>query len=60
MKFRQRYNLTVLAIQRGEELIRDRLDRVRLKFGDLMLVQGAKQSLLGLQTTRELLVIEQK
>ena len=60
LKFRQRYNLTVLAIRRGEELIRDRLDRVRLKFGDLMLVQGAKQSLLGLQTTRELLVIEQK
>ena len=60
LKFRQRYNLTVLAIRRGEELIRDRLARVRLRFGDLMLVRGSKQSLLGLQTTRELLVIEQK
>ena len=60
IKFRQRYNLTVLAIRRGEELIRDRLSRERLRFGDLMLVRGAKQSLLGLQTTRELLVIEQK
>jgi di/tricarboxylate transporter len=60
LKFRQRYNLTVLAIRRGEELIRDRLGKVSLKFGDLLLVQGAKQSLLGLQTTRELLVIEQK
>lgn len=60
LKFRQRYNLTVLAIRRGEELIRDRLNRTPLKFGDLLLVQGAKQSLLGLQTTRELLVIEQK
>ncbi|MCC0178188.1 anion permease [Waterburya agarophytonicola K14] len=60
LRFRQRYNLTVLAIRRGEELIRDRLGRVSLKFGDLLLVQGAKQSLLGLQTTRELLVIEQK
>ena len=60
LKFRQRYNLTVLAIRRGEELIRDRLNRIPLKFGDLLLVQGAKQSLLGLQTTRELLVIEQK
>ena len=59
-RFRQRYNLTVLAIRRGEELIRDRLGKVRLQFGDLLLVQGAKQSLLGLQTTRELLVIEQK
>ena len=60
LRFRQRYNLTVLAIRRGEELIRDRLARVRLRFGDLLLVQGAKQSLVGLQTTRELLVIEQK
>ena len=60
LKFRQRYNLTVLAIRRGEELIRDRLNNIPLKFGDLLLVQGAKQSLLGLQTTRELLVIEQK
>ena len=60
LKFRQRYNLTVLAIRRGEELIRDRLNNVPLRFGDLLLVQGAKQSLLGLQTTRELLVIEQK
>ena len=59
-RFRQRYNLTVLAIRRGEELIRDRLGKVKLRFGDLLLVQGAKQSLLGLQTTRELLVIEQK
>jgi di/tricarboxylate transporter len=60
LRFRQRYNLTVLALRRGEELIRERLGRVPLKFGDLLLVQGDKQSLLGLQTTRELLVIEQK
>ena len=60
LRFRQRYNLTVLAIRRGEELIRDRLGKVSLRFGDLLLVQGAKQSLLGLQTTRELLVMEQK
>ncbi|HEY9771241.1 MAG TPA: SLC13 family permease [Coleofasciculaceae cyanobacterium] len=60
LRFRQRYNLTVLAVRRGEELIRDRLGKVSLRFGDLLLVQGAKQSLLGLQTTRELLVMEQK
>ena len=60
LKFRQRYNLTVLAIRRVESLIRDRLNNTSLRFGDLLLVQGDKQSLLGLQTTRELLVIEQK
>ena len=60
LRFRQRYNATVLAIRRGQELIRDRLGRVSLRFGDLLLVQGPKQSFLGLQTTRELLVLEQK
>ncbi|MEM9135837.1 MAG: SLC13 family permease [Cyanobacteria bacterium P01_F01_bin.42] len=58
MRFRQRYNATVLAIRRGEELVRDRLGRVSLKFGDLLLVQGPRDSLKGLQTTRELLVLE--
>ncbi len=60
LRFRQRYNATVLAIRRGQDLIRDRLGRVPLHFGDLLLVQGPKQSFLGLQTTRELLVLEQK
>jgi di/tricarboxylate transporter len=60
LRFRQRYNATVLAIRRGEELIRERLGKVPLRFGDLLLVQGPKQSLVGLHTTRELLVIEQK
>ena len=59
-RFRQRYNATVLAIRRGEELIRQRLGQVKLRFGDLLLVQGPKESFLGLQTTRELLVLEEK
>ena len=60
LRFRQRYNATVLAIRRGQELIRERLGKVPLRFGDLLLVQGPKQSFLGLQTTRELLVLEQR
>lgn len=60
LRFRQRYNATVLAIRRGQELLRERLGRVPLRFGDLLLVQGPKQSFLGLQTTRELLVLEQR
>lgn len=60
LRFRQRYNATVLAIRRGEELIRERLGKVSLKFGDLLLVQGPKDSFIGLQTTRELLVLEQR
>jgi di/tricarboxylate transporter len=60
MRFRQRYNATVLAIRRGEELVRERLGKVSLKFGDLLLVQGPKESFLGLQTSGDLLVLEQR
>lgn len=60
LRFRQRYNATVIAIRRGEELLRERLGKVRLKFGDLLLVQGPKESFIGLQTTRELLVLEER
>jgi di/tricarboxylate transporter len=59
LRFRQRYNTTVLAIRRGQELVRDRLGKVPLRFGDLLLVQGPRESFLGLQTSRDLLVMEQ-
>ena len=60
MRFRQRYNVTVIAIRRGAELLKGRLGKIPLRFGDLLLVQGPKQSFIGLQTTRELLVLEQR
>ena len=60
LRFRQRYNVTVLAIRRGQELVRDRMGKVPLRFGDLLLVQGPKQSLVGMQTSRNLLVLEQR
>ncbi|WP_124975645.1 SLC13 family permease [Aphanothece sacrum] len=60
LRFRQRYNATVLAIRRGEELVRERLGKVSIRFGDLLLIQAPKESFIGLQTTRELLVLEEK
>lgn len=60
LRFRQRYNVTVLAIRRGQELVRERLGKVPLRFGDVLLLQGPKQSFLGLQTSRDLLAIEQR
>jgi len=60
LRFRQRYNATVLAIRRGSELVQGRLGKVTLRFGDLLLLQGPKQSFVGLQTTRELLVLEER
>jgi di/tricarboxylate transporter len=58
LRFRQRYNATVLAIRRGQELLRERLGKTPLRFGDLLLVQGPRESFKGLQTSRELLVME--
>jgi di/tricarboxylate transporter len=58
LSFRQRYNATVLAVRRGEELLRERLGKTPLQFGDLLLVQGPRESFKGLQTSRELLVME--
>ncbi|MEA5508839.1 SLC13 family permease [Crocosphaera sp. UHCC 0190] len=60
LRFRQRYNATVLAVRRGEELVRERLGKVAIRFGDLLLIQAPKESFIGLQTTRELLVLEER
>ena len=60
IRFRQRYNATVLAIRRGEELVRERLGQIRLRFGDVLLLQGPNESFLGLQTSRDLLVIGER
>ena len=60
MRFRQRYNATTLAIRRGEELIRERLSKVKLRFGDVLLLQGPNESFLGLQTSRDLLFIGER
>ncbi|AFY57471.1 di-/tricarboxylate transporter [Rivularia sp. PCC 7116] len=57
VRFRQRYNVTVLAVHRGQEITRERLSEIRLKFGDVLLVQGPKQSLMGLQINRDFLVL---
>jgi di/tricarboxylate transporter len=59
-QFRQRYNVTVLAIHRGQEITRKRLAETRLKFGDVLLLQGPRQSLLGLQVDQNLLVLTQQ
>jgi len=60
VRFRQRYNVTVLAVHRGQAITRERLSEIRLKFGDVLLVQGPKQSLLGLQVNRNLLVLTKR
>ncbi len=59
-RFRQRYNAIALAIRRGAELTHHRLAQIPLRFGDVLLVQGPKQSLSGLQASRDFLVLSQR
>ena len=49
LQFREKYELTVLAIWRGGEAIRTGLRDVRLQFGDALLLHGERKrfSLLG-------------
>jgi di/tricarboxylate transporter len=54
--FRQRYDATVLAIRRGGELIRKRMDRVPLRVGDTLLVEAAADSVTRLDATRDFIV----
>ncbi|MGK7875939.1 MAG: SLC13 family permease [Xenococcaceae cyanobacterium] len=60
IRFRQRYNATVLAIRHGEELNRERLGDIPLRFGDVLLIQGPKPSLAGLQANRNMVIINQQ
>ncbi|MGD9588585.1 MAG: SLC13 family permease [Pyrinomonadaceae bacterium] len=58
LRFRQRYGLTVLAINRHRETIVESLDSVMLRFGDVLLVQGSKQSVDALAAEEEIILLE--
>jgi len=56
--FRQRYELTVLAINRHGETFVSKLSNVPLKFGDVLLVQGGHEQIEPLVSNQELLLLE--
>jgi di/tricarboxylate transporter len=58
IRFRQNYDLTVLAINRHGETIFEKLSGVRLKFGDVLLVQGKRDEIEPLVVDGELLLLE--
>ena len=45
LEMRQRYGVNVLAVAREGARLRERLDRVRFRPGDILLVQGREESL---------------
>ncbi|MFC7075036.1 SLC13 family permease [Haloarcula halophila] len=57
--FRQRYDATVLALRRGRELFRQRMDRIRLKVGDTLLVQATSESIERLNVNNDFIVAQE-
>jgi di/tricarboxylate transporter len=57
--FRQRYDATVLAIRRGGELVRTRMDRMQLRVGDTLLVQATNDSVDRLNNNRNFIVAQE-
>ncbi|WP_411967743.1 SLC13 family permease [Haloferax sp. YSSS75] len=57
--FRQRYDGSVLALRRGGELIRRRMDNLPLRVGDTLLVQATTGSIERLDTNRDFIVAQE-
>ncbi|MFB6286071.1 MAG: SLC13 family permease [Candidatus Bipolaricaulia bacterium] len=57
--FRNRFNATVIAMQKHGAFIRERLGKVRLDFGDTLLVQGEKRSLEQFKRHPDFIVTEE-
>jgi di/tricarboxylate transporter len=57
--FREKYELTVLAIWREGHTIRDGLADIPLRFGDALLLQGRRAKIALLRRTPDFLVLEE-
>jgi di/tricarboxylate transporter len=58
LNFRQTYDLTVLAVNRHGETLFKKLSDVRLRFGDVLLVQGNRKKIEPLAVEGEMLLLE--
>ena len=58
LNFRKIYELTVLAVNRHGETFIKKLSDVRLRFGDVLLVQGNRKSIETLVADNEIMLLE--
>ena len=59
LRFRQRHNATVLALRRGQQTVKERLGQAVLRAGDVLLLQAPLDSIRGLQSSNDLLILDQ-
>jgi di/tricarboxylate transporter len=55
--FRQRYGLTALAIYRQGQSLRDKIGRIRLRMGDMLLLQGAPERVGAMRSTPDFWIL---
>jgi uncharacterized repeat protein (TIGR01451 family) len=58
LKFRQRFQLTVLAVNRHGVALLSKISTLPLRFGDVLLVQGKREQIEQLVTDGQLLLLE--
>jgi di/tricarboxylate transporter len=57
--FRQRYDATVLALRRGGDIVRERMDHRQLRVGDTLLIQATGDSIDRLNNNRDFIVAQE-
>lgn len=59
LRFRQQYEMTVLALSRHNETFFEKINSIPLRFGDVLLVQGKRNLIEPLITEGELILLEE-
>jgi di/tricarboxylate transporter len=59
LRFRQRYNATLMAVRRGNQVLRELLGQVVLQAGDVLLLQAPLDSIRGMQANNDLVLLDE-
>ncbi len=59
LRFRQRFNATLLAVRRGNQVLRELLGQVVLQAGDVLLLQAPLDAIRGLQANNDVVVLDE-
>lgn len=58
INFRQRYRMVVLAVHRRGRNLREQIETLPLRFGDILLMMGTDQAIENLRGTEDILLID--
>ncbi|MEB3194365.1 MAG: SLC13 family permease [Cyanobacteriota bacterium] len=59
LRFRQRYNATLMAVRRGNQVLRERLGKLVLQAGDVLLLQAPVDAIRGMQANNDLVLLDE-